>query len=100
MSECENGTDLEVHALLALHNANELTGHHPALVNELVEAVLPIGARLPKVDLARFSACSTAVCAARQCAMDPQHRHRPMQGMHDRHQDMAELQQSCEAEYR
>ena len=45
---------LEVHALLALEDANELTGDDAALVDELVEGVLPIGARLPKVHLTRL----------------------------------------------
>ncbi len=45
---------LEVHALLALEDANELTGDDAALVDELVEGVLPIGAWLSKVHLTRL----------------------------------------------
>ena len=55
------GARLEVHALLALHQADELAGHHAALVDELVEAVLPVGARLAKVDLARLERQARAV---------------------------------------
>jgi hypothetical protein len=43
---------LEVHTLLALDNADKLTGHNPALMYELVEAVLAIGAWLSKINLA------------------------------------------------
>ena len=43
--------DLEVDTLLALKDANELTGDDPALVDELIEGVLSIGARLSKVHL-------------------------------------------------
>ncbi len=45
---------LEVHALLALEDADELTGDDAALVDELVEGVLPVGARLSKVHLTRL----------------------------------------------
>jgi len=45
-------THLQVHTLLALYNADEFTRHHSALVYELVEAVLPVGTRLAKVNLA------------------------------------------------
>ena len=45
---------LEVHALLALEDADELTGDDTALVDELVEGVLPIGTGLSKVHLARL----------------------------------------------
>ena len=43
---------LEVHTLLTLQDADELTRDDTALVDELVEGVLPIGAGLPKVHLA------------------------------------------------
>jgi hypothetical protein len=42
---------LEVDGLLALDDADEVAGDDAALVDELVEAVLPVGAGLPKVDL-------------------------------------------------
>ena len=46
--------DLEVDTLLTLEDANELTGDDAALVNKLVEGVLPIGTRLSKVYLTRL----------------------------------------------
>ena len=42
---------LEVHALLAAHDPDEVARHSAPLVDELVERVLPVGARLPKVNL-------------------------------------------------
>ena len=43
---------LEVHALLALDGADEVARNHAPLVDELVERVLPVGARLAEVHLA------------------------------------------------
>ncbi len=45
---------LEVDALLALEDANELTRNDAALVDELVEGVLPVSAWLSKVHLTRL----------------------------------------------
>lgn len=45
---------LEVHGLLALDDSDEVAGHRPPLVDELVEGVLPVGAGLPEVDLPRL----------------------------------------------
>lgn len=45
---------LEVHTLLTLQDPNELTGDDTALVDELVEGVLAVGARLPEVHLTRL----------------------------------------------
>lgn len=42
---------LEVDALLGLDGADEVARHHAALVDELVEGVLAVGAGLPKVHL-------------------------------------------------
>ena len=53
-SEVDRCSHLEVHALLALQDANELTRDDTALVDELVEGVLPIGTGLSKVHLARL----------------------------------------------
>mmetsp|Transcript_8143 Transcript_8143/g.20571 ORF Transcript_8143/g.20571 Transcript_8143/m.20571 type:complete len:488 (-) Transcript_8143:580-2043(-) len=44
---------LEVHGLLGLDDADEVAGDGAALVDELVEGVLAVGARLAEVDLAR-----------------------------------------------
>ena len=45
---------LEVHTLLALEDADELTGDDTPLVNELVEGVLSVSTRLAKVYLTRL----------------------------------------------
>lgn len=50
----ESGPHLEVHALLALQDADEFTRDDTPLVNELVEGMLTIGSRLPKVYLTRL----------------------------------------------
>mmetsp|Transcript_41490 Transcript_41490/g.98314 ORF Transcript_41490/g.98314 Transcript_41490/m.98314 type:complete len:576 (-) Transcript_41490:352-2079(-) len=42
----------EPRRLLRPHDPDEVAGHDAALVDELVERVLPVGAGLPKVDLA------------------------------------------------
>jgi hypothetical protein len=39
----------QLHGLLALAETNEVGGHHSALVDQLVEAVLPVRAGLAKV---------------------------------------------------
>ena len=46
--------NLEVHALLGLDSSDELAWDDAALMDELVEGVLSIGAWLSKVNLARL----------------------------------------------
>lgn len=53
--------DLEIHTLLALQDTNELTGNDTTLVDELVERVLPVGARLAKVHLAGLERQAAAI---------------------------------------
>ena len=45
----------EVHGLLAARDADEVAGDDPPLVDQLVERVLAVGARLAEVDLAGLS---------------------------------------------
>lgn len=45
---------LEVHRLLALDDSDKVAGDDATLVDELVKGVLPVGARLSKVDLPGF----------------------------------------------
>mmetsp|Transcript_12616 Transcript_12616/g.31058 ORF Transcript_12616/g.31058 Transcript_12616/m.31058 type:complete len:200 (-) Transcript_12616:154-753(-) len=47
-----NGFPIECNWLLALHTADEIGGHHTALMHQLVERVLPIGSRFTKVNWA------------------------------------------------
>ena len=44
------GVHPQVYGLLALHDAYEVAGDDSPLVDELVEGVLPVGARLTKVN--------------------------------------------------
>jgi hypothetical protein len=59
---------LEVDALLAAHNADEVAGDDSPLVDQLVEAVLTIGARLTKVNLTCGGGGGTAAAAAAAAA--------------------------------
>ena len=52
---------LEVDTLLALEDANEFTRDDSALVDQLVEGMLAVGARLSKVDLTRLERQPCAV---------------------------------------
>ena len=65
MSECmvvaQVWADLEVDTLLALEDADELAGDDPPLVDELVEAVLPIGAGLTKIHFTRLKGQAAAI---------------------------------------
>lgn len=52
MTRCMTIADLEVDALLTLDEADEVTGDDTALMDELIERVLPVGAWLAEIDLA------------------------------------------------
>lgn len=52
---------LEVHGLLAADEADEVARHDAALVDELVEGVLAVGAGLPEVDFAALEGQAVAV---------------------------------------
>ena len=49
--------------MLALNDANEITRNHSALVDKLIEGVLPIGPRIPEINLSGIVGEAVAINA-------------------------------------